>query len=38
MQGMRVGVMRQTIRAATADNAVLQLFEEALQDLSSAGQ
>ena len=36
-QGMKVGVMRQTISTGTADASVMQLFETALQNLTQAG-
>ena len=37
MQGMKVGVMRQTLDMSTADPGVMQLFQQALLDLASAG-
>ena len=37
MQGVRVGVMRQTIDAATADAGVMDIFEQALGSLKNAG-
>ena len=37
MQGMKVGVMRQTIDPSSADAGVLQLFANALHHLTNAG-
>ena len=36
-QGARIGVMRETIDPATADPAIMDLFETALEQMAASG-